>query len=337
MNTNSASDLEQQNMRRRLGIIAAAAVIALGLGTPALAAGHVSLVAYSTPREAYGAIIKAFQHTPQGDGVTFDQSFGGSGDQSRAVLAGLPADFVAFSLEPDLTKLVKGGLVDAGWTKAPNHGIVTDSVVVIVVRSGNPKNIHDWNDLVKSGVDVITPNPFTSGGARWNVMAAYSAQLSMGKTPDQAVDFLTRLFSHVSVQDKSARESMQTFLGGKGDALLAYENEAIQAQHTGAAIQYIVPDDTLLIENPVATTTSAANNASAQAFLTYLFSMRAQVLFGTYGYRPVVASAAKLFRFPHVKHLTTIAQLGGWNTVNPKFFDPQTGIVAKIESTVGGH
>lgn len=324
-------------MRTRLAILAAAITLALGHGTPALAAGHVSLVAYSTPREAYAAIIKAFQQTPQGNGVTFDQSFGASGDQSRAVLAGLPADLVAFSLEPDMTKLAQGGLVDPGWAKSPNRGIVTDSVVVIVVRAGDPKDIHDWNDLIKPGVDVITPNPFTSGGARWNVMAAYAAQLTMGKTPDQAVAYLTALFTHVSVQDKSARESMQTFLGGKGDAMLAYENEAIQAKHTGAAIDYVVPDDTLLIENPVATTTAAAGNPSAKAFLEYLFTPRAQVLFGTYGYRPVVASAAALFKFPRVKHLTTIAQLGGWSSVTPKFFDPQTGIVAKIESSLGSH
>lgn len=324
-------------MRKRLAILAATILLALGHGTAAFADGHVSLVAYSTPREAYAAIINAFAHTPQGSGVTFDQSFGASGDQSRAVLAGLPADLVAFSLEPDMTKLVKGGLVDAAWNKSPDRGIVTDSVVVIVVRAGNPKNIRNWNDLVKPGVDVITPNPFTSGGARWNVMAAYAAQLTMGKTPEQAVSYLRQLFSHVSVQDKSARESMQTFLGGKGDAMLAYENEAIQAKHTGAPIVYIVPDDTLLIENPVATTTAASNNASARAFLSYLFSTRAQVVFGTYGYRPVVASAAALFKFPHVKHLTTIDQLGGWDTVTPKFFDPQTGIVANIESSLGSH
>lgn len=301
---------------------------------PARADGHLTLVAYSTPREAYQAIIGAFQRTPQGSGVTFDQSYGASGDQSRAVEAGLPADVVAFSLEPDISRLVKDGLVDPGWNANAHKGIVTDSVVVFVVRTGNPKNIRTWDDLVKPGVEVITPNPFTSGGARWNVMAGYAAQLTMGRSPAQAEGYLAQLFAHVTVQDKSARESMQTFTGGKGDVMLAYENEAIQAKRTGAAIEYIVPDDDLLIENPVATVKGGAG--AAQSFLDFLYTDRAQVIFGTYGYRPVMESAAKVFDFPRVKHLTTIAQLGGWSAVNAKFFDPQSGVMAKIESQSGG-
>ena len=313
------------------------AAVITASAAPALADGPLTLVAYSTPREAYQAIIGAFQRTPQGSGVTFDQSYGASGDQARAVEAGLQADVVAFSLEPDMTRLVNDKIVAPNWSADDHKGIVTDSVVVWVVRPGNPKHITTWDDLVKPGVEVITPNPFTSGGARWNVMAAYTAQLTMGRTPDQAVGYLGRLFSHVTVQDKSARESMQTFLSGKGDVMLAYENEAIQARHTGAAVDYVVPDDTLLIENPVAVTQTSANAKTAQAFVDFLFTDRAQVIFGTYGYRPVSRSAYSVFDFPRVRHLSRITDIGGWGAVNAKFFDPNNGIMAKVESSVGGH
>src|SRR5580700_3052473 len=181
-------------MSRRTLVAVAAALSVLGT-SPALADSHLTLVAYSTPREAYQAIIGAFEKTPQGAGVTFDQSYGASGDQSRAVEAGLPADVVAFSLAPDVSRLVKDGLVASNWADNSYRGIVTDSVVVFVVRAGNPKHIQTWDDLIKPGVDVITPNPFTSGGARWNVMAGYAAQLTMGRTPDQAQKYLADLFS----------------------------------------------------------------------------------------------------------------------------------------------
>src|SRR6516225_307377 len=215
---------------------------------------HLALVAYSTPRDAFGAVIKAFQATPQGHDVVVDESYGGSGEQSRAVLAGLPADVVAFSLEPDVTRLVQGGLVGQDWRQTKTHGMVTRSVVVFIVRKRNPKHIGDWNDLVKPQVDVITPNPFTSGGARWNIAAAYGAQLKQGKTQDQAAAYLRTLFSHISVQDKSAREALQTFVGGKGDVMIAYESEAILAQRKGLAVDYLIPPSTILIENPIAVT-----------------------------------------------------------------------------------
>jgi len=161
--------------------------------------------------------------------------------------------------------------------------------------------------------------------ARWNAMAAYTAQLTMGKSPAAAQAFLATLFSHVSVQDSSARASMQTFVGGKGDVLLAYENEAIQAKRTGAAVATIIPDDTLLIENPVAPIVSSPNQKTADAFIDFLYTDRAQIIFGTYGYRPVSESAAKVFDFPRIKHLSKISDLGGWAAVNSKFFDPQNG------------
>ena len=214
--------------------------------------GKLTLVAYSTPEEAYRELIPAFNKTADGKGVSFSQSYAASGEQSRAVEGGLPADVVEFSLEPDMTRLVEADLVDKGWNQNDHKGMVTNSVVVFMVRKGNPENIKDWDDLVTGDVEVIEPNPFTSGGAKWNIMAAYGAQLEKGKTPEEAEQYLTELFKNVPVLDKSARESLQTFSGGKGDVLLGYENEAILAQQKGEELDYIVPDQTLLIENPVA-------------------------------------------------------------------------------------
>src|SRR4051812_23469578 len=248
-------------MRTRIPLALAAlavliAVVAAGCGGQSSASAEgdskLTLVAYSTPKEAYAQIIPAFRKTSAGNGVGFDQSYGASGEQERAVEGGLPADVVALSLEPDVTKLVKAGLVDKGWNADRYHGFVTDSIVVFEVRKGNPKHIRTWADLVKPGVDVISPNPFTSGGAKWNISAAYGAQLAQGRSPAQALDYLTRLFKNVSVLDKSAREAGQTFASGKGDVLIAYENEAITAQQKGETVDFVRPDQTILIENPAA-------------------------------------------------------------------------------------
>ncbi len=213
---------------------------------------RLSLVAYSTPKEAYEELIPAFQATADGKGVSFDQSYGASGDQSRAVESGLPADVVALSLAPDVDRLVEPGLVDANWADTPTDGFVTNSVVVFAVRKGNPKNIKTWDDIVKDDVEVITPNPFTSGGAKWNLMAAYGSQTEQGKSPEEGLEFLRKVLANTPVQDKSAREALQTFAGGKGDVLLAYENEAITAQNADIELDYVVPDQTILIQNPVA-------------------------------------------------------------------------------------
>src|SRR5215207_8062884 len=221
--------------------------------------GSLTLVAYSTPRAAYEQLTSDFGETEAGQGVTFETSFGSSGEQSRAVEGGLPADVVAFSLEPDVTRLVEAGLVEENWSDNEYNGMVTDSVVVLVVRAGNPEGIQGWDDLTQEGIEVITANPFTSGGARWNVMAAYGAQLEQGRSEEEAIEYLRQLFANVPVQDKSARESLGTFTGGKGDVLLAYENEAIQAQEEGEDLEYVVPDQTILIENPIAVTTDSQN------------------------------------------------------------------------------
>jgi sulfate/thiosulfate transport system substrate-binding protein len=221
--------------------------------------GKLTLVAYSTPEEAYKELIPAFNRTPEGKGVSFEQSYAASGEQSRAVEGGLPADVVEFSLESDMTRLVDAGLVAEDWNKNEYDGFITDSVVVFIVRKGNPKNIKTWDDLVRPGVEVLEPNPFTSGSAKWNIMAAYGAQLEQGKSPEQARQYLAELFEHVPVLDKSAREALQTFSSGKGDVLLGYENEAILAQQQGEEVDYVIPDETILIENPIAVTTESKN------------------------------------------------------------------------------
>ena len=219
---------------------------------------QLALVGYSTPKKAYGALTDAFAKTSGGEGVTFSQSFGASGSQSRAVDSGQPADVVAFSTTPDMTRLVDDGLVAKSWDTNPAKGMSSDSVVVMVVRKGNPKHITGWDDLIKPGIDVITPNPSTSGSARWNILAGYGAQLKEGKTPDQALAYVkTLLTKNVSVQDSSASAALQTFTSGKGDVLLDYESDAIAAQKAGDSIQYLIPKQTILIETPIAVTSKS--------------------------------------------------------------------------------
>jgi sulfate/thiosulfate-binding protein len=317
-----------------LAALAAVAVAGAGCGgTASGSPGKVALVAYSTPKEAYGALIPAFNKTPEGKGVKFTQSYGASGDQSRAVESGLGADVVAFSLEPDVTRLVKDGLVDQNWNQNAHKGMVTDSVVVLAVRKGNPKHINGWDDLIKPGVQVITPNPFTSGGARWNVMAAYGSQIAQGKTPEQALAYLKQLFQHVSVQDKAARDALQTFTGGKGDVLISYENEAITAQQKGEKLDYVIPDQTILIENPIAVTKDASGDA--QKFVNYLWTKPAQKIFAEKGYRSVDPSLVDPQKYPKPKGLFTIQKFGGWDVVSDKFFDKEKGLVAQIEKSLG--
>ena len=298
--------------------------------------GQVSLVAYSTPQEAYQQLIPAFQKTPAGRGVTFKQSYGASGDQERAVEAGLPADVVALSLAPDVNKLVKAELVAPTWNADRYHGFVTNSVVAFTVRKGNPKGIRTWDDLLKPGVQVVTPNPFTSGGARWNTIAAYGAQLREGKTDGQAIGYLNELFAkHVVAQDKSARESLQTFLGGKGDVALTYENEAITAQQKGENVDYVIPKQTILIQNPTAVTSESHNAQAAKAFRDYLWTPAAQKVFVSKGYRSVLPSLQDKRRFPIPPALFTIDDLGGWTKINDRFFDPQKGVLVAVERSKG--
>jgi sulfate/thiosulfate-binding protein len=331
-------------MKRKTPALVATAGLALLL--PALtacvstsggSAGKVqlSLVAYSTPQPAYEKIIAAFQATPAGKNITFTQSYGASGDQSRAVDSGLRADIVEFSLETDMTRLVKDGIVDATWNQNEYKGLLTRSVVVIATRKGNPKGLSNWDDLTKPGVQVITPNPFTSGSARWNILAGYGAESDKGADQAKGVAYLQALFKNVVVQDDSGRKATQTFTSGKGDALLSYENEAIFAQHNGQALDYTIPPATILIENPVAVTRNSAHPAEAKAFLDFLYSPTAQKIFVDNGYRPVVAGIPGADQFPTPPQLFTINDLGGWTTVTSTFFDTNTGIVTQIEKSNG--
>jgi sulfate/thiosulfate transport system substrate-binding protein len=297
--------------------------------------GKLTLVAYSTPEEAYRELIPAFNRTAEGEGVAFDQSYASSGEQSRAVEGGLPADVVEFSLEPDITRLVEAGLVDEDWNQNEHDGMVTDSVVAFIVRKGNPKNIRTWDDLVKPGVEVLEPNPFTSGSAKWNIIAAYGAQLEQGKSPQEATDYVAELFEHVPVLDRSAREALQTFSSGKGDVLLGYENEAILAQQQGEEVDYVIPDETILIENPIAVVNESKNPDKAQAFVDFLYTEEAQEIFAGKGYRPVVGGVAGADEFPEPPALFEIDKFGGWDTVNTEFFDPENGKIAEIFQAQG--
>ena len=331
-------------MRRSVIWIATLAVLAVAIPVVMPVAGatttdvRLSLVAYSTPREAYNQLIPEFQKAH--DGVSFSQSYAASGEQTRAVKAGLKADIVALSLAPDVDELVAAGLVDANWKRQSYRGMVTRSLVVFVVRDGNPKKIFGWNDLIRKDVDVVTPNPFTSGGARWNVMAAYGAQRKLGKTDRQAQDYLLKLFRNVVSQDKSARDALQTFNSGRGDVLLAYENEALFAQSRGQNLPFRIPRSTILIENPIAVVKTSEHKTEATAFLRFLRTPAAQRIFAENGYRPVNKVVAAQFtkKFPARPGQFTIDELGlgGWVKVQKRFFDPRTGIMARIERQVGG-
>jgi sulfate/thiosulfate transport system substrate-binding protein len=296
----------------------------------------LNLVAYSTPQPAYVKLIAAFQKTPAGAHVKFTQSYGASGDQANAVLAGQPADVVEFSLLTDMTKLVNKGLVAPDWNSNPENGFVTDSVVSLVVRKGNPKHITNWPDLIKPGVKVLTPNPFSSGSARWNIMAAYGAQIKAGDTDAQATDYLKALFKNVIVQDASGSKALADFVGGAGDVLLSYENEAIYAQAKGQAVDYVIPSDTLLIENPVAVTADTKYPVQAKAFVDFLYSQAGQQIFADIGYRPTLPGVTSTVnKFPVPTGLFNIGSLGGWPAVTTKFFDPTNGVITEIEKSNG--
>jgi sulfate/thiosulfate transport system substrate-binding protein len=317
--------------------LVAAIGVATGCGDDDSASGAggdstLTLVGYTTPREVYEEVIPAFQATPAGEGIEFEQSYGPSGDQSRAVEAGLDADVLALSLAPDIDRLVEPGIVDASWAQGPTKGFVSNSVVVFAVREGNPKNIRTWDDLVKDDVEVITPNPFTSGGAQWNIGAAYGAQLEQGKTKQEALEYLAQLFENVPVQPKGARESLQVFTAGKGDVLLAYENEAITAQQAGEEVAYVVPDETILIQNPIAVATGSGNPTAAQAFVDYALSAPAQEVFAAKGYRSVLPAVARAnaSAYPEPPGLFRIERLGGWESFRDEFFDPDQGVMADI-------
>ena len=327
------------NKARNLTLIAAV-VAALATAAVAAAGTNLSLVAYSTPKTAMGKIIQAWQQTPDGKDVSFSQSYGASTDQARAVAQGLKADVVFLSTGDDVNLLVDQGLVDAKWNRQSYDGIAADTVVVFAVRDGNPKHIKGWNDLIKPGVQVVTPNPFSSGSAKWNILAAYGAQRRLGKSDKQATAYVQTLFKHVVSQDTSGRNATNTFLSGKGDVLLTYESEAQAARQTGQNIQYVIPRQTMLIELPIAVLKSSQSKDVANKFIRFVKGSSAQDLFAQYGFRPVDKKVAAKYadKFPSRPGVFKIDDkyIGGWRTADKVWFDPSKGRMVKIEQAVGG-
>lgn len=305
----------------------------------------LSLVGFAVPKAGNNAAQAAFTKTEAGAGVTWKESYGASGDQSRAVANGLKADYVHFSVTPDVTRLVDAGLVAKDWNAGPNKGIVTDSVVVLVVREGNPEKITGWDDLVKPGVGIVTPNPGSSGAARWNILAAWQHVIGNGGSQADAEAFLAKLFANVEALPGSGRDATTSFQGGTGDVLISYENEAILARQNGEKIDYVVPDDTLLIENPAAVTVDA--DPKATKFLDFVLSPEGQKEYVSKGFRPLSSvSGVEVGTvegandpqnpFPTPSKLYTIdGDLGGWPAINTKFFDEKTGIITTLLAESG--
>jgi sulfate transport system substrate-binding protein len=314
--------------------------------TSAAAAGGttINLVAFSTPQAVMGTLISKWTKTSDGKGVNFTQSYNASGTQAKAIIAGLPADIAFLSNGLDINSLASAGLVSKQWsTKFPQGGIAANSVVAFVVRPGNPKHIHSWADLTKSGVQVLTPDPFPSGGAKWNVLAAYGAQRKMGKTDKQASAYVLKMFHHVVQQDTSASQAMATFLNGKGDVLLTYESEAYTALAAGKSLQIQIPKQTMLIQLPMVPLKGAP--AKATTFIKYVHSYGAQKAFVRAGYRPVVKAVlsnkslktwkTRFSAGAHVIFKINDRIFGGWTKANNVWFTPN-GRMIKIEQAVGG-
>ena len=333
------------NKPRKLILLAAAAAAVLTVASAAGASSQgttLNLVAYSTPKPVLAKLIPAFQATPAGQGVSFTQSYGPSTNQAKAVVAGQPADLVFLSTGDDVNLLVDAGLVSAKWNRMSYDGIGANSVVVFVLRDGNPKHIKGWGDLIKPGVQVVTPNPFSSGSAKWNILAAYGAERRLGKTDAQATAYVQKLFTHVVSQDTSGSNALNTFLSGKGDVLITYESEAINARLAGKNVQFVIPHQTMLIQLPVAVLQNSKNKAAASAFALFLKSVPAQQIFAQYGYRPVnpkVAAEASVKKaFPQPSGLVTIdaKYIGGWRNADKVWFNPKNGRMVKIEQQDGG-
>jgi sulfate transport system substrate-binding protein len=318
----------------------AAVFAALAVASVAAAGTNLSLVGYSTPKAVMGKIIQAWQQTADGKDASFSQSYGASTDQARAVANGLKADIVFLSTGDDVNLLVDAGLVDSKWNHQAYNGIGADTVVVFAVRNGNPKHIKSWNDLIRPGVQVLTPNPFSSGSAKWNILAAYGAQRRLGKTDKQATAYVQQLFKHVISQDTSGRNATNTFLGGKGDVLITYESEALNARLNGQDIQYVIPRQSMLIELPIAVLKSSSNKDLANKFIQYVKQPAAQDLFAQYGFRPVNPAVAKKYasKFPARPGIFKVDDkiIGGWRHADDVWFDPNKGRMVGIERAIGG-
>lgn len=339
----------QSRLKILLPLVLAAILLACSPQTSAPGGAPASRVtltlgAYTTPREALGAIIPLFQkywRDKTGQEVEFDESYLGSGAQSRSIIQGFEADVAVLALEADMTRIQREGLIAPDWKSKGAHGMVSNSIVVLAVRKGNPKNIRDWKDLTKPGVDILTPDPMTSGGARWNVMALWGAARrgsveGYTKGDDaSARQFLKDVFKNVSVLDKGARESITNFEKGVGDVAITYENEVKVGQQAGQDYEYVVPHSTILIENPAAVidvyVDKHGTRAVAEAFRDFLVTPAAQQVFAKYGLRPVdpQVAAASAGQFAAVPDLFRIDDLGGWAAVTPRFFG-EDGIYTKL-------
>ncbi len=310
-----------------------------GGGDQPAAETTLTLVAYAVPEPGWSKIIPAFAATPEGKGVAVTTSYGASGDQSRAVVDGKPADIVNFSVEPDVSRLVKANKVDKDWSADTTRGIPFGSVVSLVVRKGNPKNIKDWDDLLQPGLEVVTPSPLSSGSAKWNLLAPYAAKSNGGANQQAGLDFVTKLVTeHVKTRPGSGREATDVFLQGTGDVLISYENEAINVERQGKPVEHVNPPQTFKIENPVAIVTSSTHLDKATALKNFLYTKEGQKIWAQAGFRPVDPSVAEDFAidFPTPQQLWTIADLGGWSAVDPALFDKDNGSITKIYKQATG-
>ena len=307
---------------------------------------ELTLVSFAVTKTAHEAIIPKFVEQWKKDhnqNVTFKQSYGGSGSQTRAVIDGLEADVVHLALAGDTNKIVKAGLIEPGWEKeVPNEGIVSKTVAALITREGNPKNIKDWADLTKDGISWITADPKTSGIARWNFLALWNAAIKANPDEAKAQEFVTKAFKNVPVLAKDAREASDVFLKqGQGDALINYENEVLLAQAKGEKASYVVPDVNVSIDNPIAVVDKNVDKHKtrevAEAFVKFLYTPEAQTEFGKVGFRPVDETVAKQKEFTDkyksVKTLATIKDYGGWNDFQKKFFE-DGGVFDQIQGSI---
>jgi sulfate/thiosulfate transport system substrate-binding protein len=306
---------------------------AVGGGGLSGANTKITLVAYSVPEPGWSKVIPAFNASAEGKGVQVIASYGASADQSRGVVEGKPADLVNFSVESDITRLVKAGKIAADWDRDGTKGVPFGSVVTLVVRKGNPKNIRDWDDLLRPGIEVVTPSPLSSGSAKWNLLAPYAVKSGGGRDKQAGIDFISKLVhEHVKLRPGSGRIATDVFVEGSGDVLISYENEAIGVERQGKAVEHIIPTQTFKIENPVAVVTTSPHVDAATAFKNFQYTAPAQRLWAQAGFRAVDPAVASDFRdqFPVPVKLWTIADLGGWTSVDPQLFDKGTGSITKV-------
>jgi sulfate transport system substrate-binding protein len=304
---------------------------------------ELSIVGFAVPEAANKAIAEEWNKTPEGENVSFKTSYGASGDQSRAVVAGLEADYVHFSVASDVTRLVDEGLVAEDWDSGPNKGVVSSSIVVFGVRKGNPKNIQTWDDLVKPGVEIVTANPASSGAARWNALAAWGQVIQSGGTEAEAEEYITKFIGNVVALTGSGRDTTTAFLNGTGDVAMMYENEAILAHQEGQEFDYIIPETTMLIENPGAVLVDS--NPKAQEWLDFVLSADGQRQFALKGFRPIIDGVEygevegandPSDPFPEVTNLLTVdGDFESWDALSDKFFDEENGIVTKAIAASG--